>query len=294
MKPELLFANDVKVEDLTSGIKVILNKSKEIIFDEKSKITQTYRENKGKFLDKLYGGTFFFIDDVFIDHRDSSYMGYVMNINTIETMMSKIGVSTGWTSKELKALHMVTTGSYEYVLSSDVVEKRGISLGEVQLYWTWSPFSKNIRYSYRVLLEQGEVIYNKAFDIKKPSVVEKNWFESLKIESNKFIDIIAVMLEDCYEGMEEHKCSLSDMMLVNRIAVEAGVDDIIEMTSFSNVEHLYQKSVLDTVLVNECMGHLSVMQLYQFVVELLQIDVGGNDGYLLKLANNLVWKSLCS
>lgn len=259
MKFEMIFAEeiDVKLED---GLAITINKDKTIYFGATSNITKMYIEDKNRCLDLLEHGFYFFMNGKFIDHRDSSYDGYIMEDHDIERMLKIVGYKENMKSADIKMLHFVTTGSYDYVLMSDVIERRQFSEGYIELFWTWSPFSKYLRYSYKLDFNNGHVFYNKNFNMPKPKIYGKNWFEFTKAESKKFLDYLHKNLNESFSIMDEKISSDEDIQLYNEHAIEYNL---------------------------EVSGKMTNLDLYKKVIGLLNYSV---NGYLLKLANNLIWK----
>jgi hypothetical protein len=265
---EIILATTIEVADIQNGITVNINNTHKATFLEYSNITKQYRQDKDLCIRKLVGGLYFFIDGTMIDHRDSLYTGYVMSDDTLKSLMNNIGFLRNVSKKDIKGLHLVTSGRSEYVLANYHTSS-GFEHGMVNLLWTWSPFSDSIRYSFKIVTEHGEVISNKNMFVNKVKVTDSNWLYELKRHSTYFLKRITDILDNNFRKMSNEYSAVADIQTVQKFAIERNIPEIAEKTEEG--------------------AKLSKMTVYEYAVELLQYDAVG-DGYLYNVINNVLWK----
>lgn len=274
MDYNLVFAKDIKVDDMGTGVNVTINNQYKAFFAEHSNVVKLHKSNPSECVSKLIGGSFFFIKDELIDHRDSSYHGYIMTDADINEVMSKVGYTTNITKKDLKGLHLVSSGRSQYTLVKPH-KRTGISLGSIELYHVWSPFSNNIRFSYKVTVEEGDVIFNRPLSNHKVSITPKNWYNDLIKESEICLSKISKCFEIKFITMKKDKCDGKTLSAINEFAIARNVQAIVDDTT--------------GVFVETEATHLSKLMAWQYVVELIQYEAYAGDGKLYQLANNLLW-----
>lgn len=275
MNYDLVFAKEIAIESTPNGICVTINHNHKANFVEQSNITKLFRLNEQDCITKLTGGTFFFVDGQLVDHRDISYDGYIMSDSDISEVMSHIGVSKNISKKDLKGFHLVNSGRSDYTLLNSV-KKKGMSLGHIELYQVWSPFSNNIRFSYKVVVEEGEVVFNKPLSKYKVSITSDNWQSELNTTGDMCLSKLISLFESKFISMKKEKCSVKDMTSIYEHAKLKEVYEIVENTN--------PEGLLETDKTN-----LTALQAWQYVVELIQYDFSQGDGKLYQLANNLLW-----
>jgi hypothetical protein len=274
MDYNLVFAKTVKVDSVGAGVNVTINDQYTASFAEHSNIVKLFNSNPDECISKLTGGSFFFVGDEFIDHRDSAYRGYIMTDADINEVKTKIGSTSNISKKDLKGFHLVTSGRSKHTLVKS--HKRcGIALGSVELYHVWSPFSNNIRFSYRVTVEEGDVIFNRLLANHKISITPKNWYNDLIKESEICLTKVSKFFDVKLDSMKSERCLGSTLSAINEFARVRNVDAIVDDTSGTYAE-------------NEP-TNLSKLQAWQYVVELIQYEAYAGDGKLYQLANNLLW-----
>lgn len=274
MDYNLVFAKNVKVDSTETNVIVTINDKYKASFAEHSNVFKLYSSNKDECISKLTGGSFFFINDELIDHRDSSYHGYIMTDADINEVKTKIGCTSNITKKDLKGFHLVSSGRSQYTLVKSH-KRRGISLGSIELYHVWSPFSNNIRFSYRITVEEGDVIFNRPLANHKISITPKNWYTELLKESEYCLTKISKCFETKFIELKHTRCNGKTLLAINEFANVRNVQEIVDDTS---------GSYLDDEPTN-----LSKLQAWQYVVELIQYEAYAGDGKLYQLANNLLW-----
>lgn len=288
MNYQLVYAESIKIIDKNNGIEVVINDKFSASFVEQSNITKNYRQNKTNCIQKLTGGTYFFIDNELIDHRDSSYKGYIMNDSVVDELMNIIGYTSNLTKKELKGLHLVTTGRSNHTLVK-YHKSIGMSGGSIGLYWVWNPFSSVIRFAYKIVVDEGEVISNKNFEVGKVSVMDDYFYESLLDTSNDFLDFIVKEIEKRFNKMPNESCSVADMLIINNMARERNVEEIQNETSFEHVANIYKPEIVGTDFAKTAQSHLNKLVAWHYAVELLQYDDTIGDGNLYAVVNRTLW-----
>jgi hypothetical protein len=274
MDYNLVFAKNVKVDATETNVIVTINNQYVASFAEHSNVFKLYNNNKDECISKLTGGSFFFINDELIDHRDSSYHGYIMTDADINEVKSKIGCTSNISKKDLKGLHLVSSGRSQYTLVKSC-KRRGLSLGEIELFHVWSPFSNNIRFSYRITVDEGDVIFNRPLANHKISITPKTWYTELLKESEYCLSIISKCFELKFEEMKNQPCNGKTLSAINEFANARNVHEIADDTSGTYAE--------------DDPTNLTKLQAWQYVVELIQYEAYAGDGKLYQLANNLLW-----
>lgn len=276
MDYKLVFANDIKIEEQDKGVNVIINNDHVATFAELSNVVKLFRTDANECIKRLTGGSFFFINDQLIDHRDVSYNGYIMTDSDISELMSKLGYLTNVPIRDLKGLHLVNSGRSDYTLICPY-KRRGLSLGSVEMYQVWSPFSSNIRFSYKITVEEGDVFFNRPLANHKISINSKNWHSILIKESDFCLLKIVNLFESKFISMVNEKCLGRELAGINEHANLRYVEEIIDDTSKQYNED--QET------------HLSKLKAWQYAVELIQYDTsdGKHIGQLYQIANNLLW-----
>lgn len=276
MDYKLVFANDIKIESHAKGVDVVINNEHTASFAELSNVVKLYRTDKDECVKRLTGGSFFFINGQLIDHRDITYQGYIMTDSDISEIMSKLGYVTGVHVKDLKGLHLVNSGRSDYTLISPY-KRRGLTLGSVELYHVWSPFSSNIRFSYKITVEEGDVIFNRPLSNHKVPITSKNWYNILLRDSELCLSKIVNIFEAKFVNLSNEKCLGKDVANINEHANIRFVQEIIDDTSKTYAE--------------DEESHLTKLKAWQYVVELIQYDTndGKYIGQLYQIANNLLW-----
>lgn len=276
MDYKLVFANDIKIESQPKGVNVIINNEHVASFAELSNVVKLYRTDEDECIKRLTGGSFFFINGQLIDHRDITYKGYIMTDSDISELMTKLGFITNVSVKDLKGLHLVNSGRSDYTLISPY-KRRGLSLGSVELFQVWSPFSSNIRFSYKITVEEGDVVFNRPLANHKVSINPKNWHNILLKESEICLSKIVTLFEAKFISMANEKCLGKEVSGIHEHANIRYVQEIIDDTS---------KPYAD-----EEVTHLSKLKAWQYAVELIQYDTndGKYIGQLYQIANNILW-----
>lgn len=276
MDYKLVFANDIKIEEHDKGVNVIINNEHIASFAELSNVVKLYRTDANECSKRLIGGSFFFIKNQLIDHRDVSYEGYIMTDSDISEVMSKIGYTSNVTMRDLKGLHLVNSGRSDYTLIKPY-KRRGLSLGSVELYQVWSPFSSNIRFSYKITVEEGDVIFNRPLSTHKVSINSHNWYNILIKESDFCLSKIVNIFEEKFISMSKDKCLGKEYAGIHEHANIRYVNEIIDDT-----DQQYNETGVT---------HLSKLKAWQYAVELIQYDTndGKYIGQLYQIANNLLW-----
>lgn len=274
MDYNLVFAKNIKVDTTETGVTVTINNQYKASFAEHSNIVKLYNTKPDDCISRLTGGSFFFINDEFIDHRDSAYQGYIMTDADIRDVEPKIGCTENISKKDLKGFHLVSSGRSKYALVKSHT-RRGIALGSIELYHVWSPFSNSIRFSYRVTVEEGDIIFNRPLANHKVSITPVNWYANLLKESTVCLNKITKFFNTNLESMKYEKCDGKTLAAINEFAEVRNVDAIVDDTTGDYAD--------------DDLTHLSKLQAWQYVVELIQYEAYANDGKLYQLANNLLW-----
>jgi hypothetical protein len=287
MDYQLVYAETIKITDTKSGIEVLINGKHKANFVEQSNITKLYRQNSQNCITKLTGGTYFFINKQLVDHRDSLYKGYIMSDSVLDEVMNIVGYSSNLSKKDLKGLHLVTTGRSDYTLVK-YYKSRGMNGGSIGLYWVWSPFSGCIRYAYKIVTDEGEVISNKHFDIGRVAI-DDYFYDELLDSSSEFLDYIIKEIEKRFRSMAKEYCSVSDMLTINTFANERNVIDIAEETTFDHVSSIYKPEIIGTDFAKTAQSHISKLVAWKYAVELIQYDETVGDGNLYAVVNRTLW-----
>ena len=282
MNYELVFAHNVIIKTIDTGIEVTINDKHTAIFAEMSNVTQLFRKNGCECVARLTGGSYFYINDQLVDHRDSTYVGYIMSESDIEELMNTIGYSANLSLKDLKGLHLVNSGRSDYALIKDY-SKKGMSLGAVTLYHVWSPFSNNIRFSYKLTVEEGDVFYNRPLKNRKISIISSNWYDELKLQSDNCINELVNLLEKKFNTLKIEKCNVREVTDITEHAVTRSVDEIVNSLSLEYMHETGKKPDEGDLT------RITKLVAWQYVIELIQYDTIVGDGKLYQLANNLMW-----
>jgi hypothetical protein len=140
-----------------------------------------------------------------------------------------------------------------------------------------------------VTTDAGEVIFNKTFHVKKVSIIDVNWISILKTQSDVFLNYITDVVAAKLNEIALEPASLTNMLKVNEIANACNISAIAEATEFKHMAAYYKLTIVGTLLADNAPSHLNKLELWQYVIELLQCDVTECTGELYKLANDLLW-----
>lgn len=282
MNYNLVFAHNISIRSIDTGIEVTINDSHIATFAEMSNVTQLYRKDDVECISRLTNGSYFYINDQLVDHRDSTYAGYIMSESEIDELMNIIGYSENLSLKDLKGLHLVNSGRSDYALIKDYC-KKGLSLGAVTLYHVWSPFSNNIRFSYKLTVEEGDIFYNRPLKNRKVSTISSHWYDDLRASSEQCIHELVNILEKKFNALKVEKCNVREVLDITSHAISRSVDDIVNGLSLDNMRENGKTPDEDDLT------HITKLVAWQYVVELIQYDTIVGDGKLYQLANNLMW-----
>ena len=175
------------------------------LFDKDSRVSKGLQmHTTGEIEQRLSGGTYFLVNDRLVDFRDGQYRGFVQTDEAIANLANIVGIQDTHQNK-VPRFHRTTANSqidYKYSLSGQwsnteivVPEYNDGGRFDSQLYYVWSPFSRNVDSALmlvRLICTNGMVGIT---DFVSTSVPVMNlWHENLNIASaqiqNKVNDIV--------------------------------------------------------------------------------------------------------
>lgn len=261
--------------------------------------------------DRLNGGTYFTINDELVDFRDRYYNGFIHEDNSIDKLMTHIGVNE--VSPIVRSGLRLNTIDSRYTLtnkySTTQFQLSNASIGgefDSSVIYSWNPFTSFVRAAFeivRLVCANGSVSTTELVNSRIPLL--NRWQEHLDIANLQMQNTIQGLAKRRFDEMVEARAGVGELKLIAKhasarlsddISIESRnrltrirdvVDPMIHLTDYYSLESLSNSNI-----AAQLPSHLSSFDAWNCVTEILSHTHEVNDsstGSLLAFANRLLF-----
>jgi hypothetical protein len=276
---------------------IVVNNQFEHTFAKNSRIskalnvgsgTESLRVARLQLQDRLSGGDYFFVGDELIDFRDSAYVGFIHNDNSIEQLMKHIGVNNAdaLVRTGLRLNTMDSSITLSSVHSTEDFNIMNIASGgdfKSSIIYSWSPFASFVRGIFkilRVVCSNGMV--STADEINTRIPLLNRWEEHLEITNVQMQNSIQGLMNKRFSDMVDNRISVRDLKLISKHANIRAAEstDPSEVMRLKRIEQIvnpathlstyYAPEVFNNMnIASQVPGHLSVFDAWNCITEML-------------------------
>jgi hypothetical protein len=305
---------------------IVVNNQLEHTFNPSSKVSQSLSIARNpdemklatqQLQDRMTGGSFFFVKDTLVDHRDGHYNGFHHNDASIDKLMEVIGYQEDVSHLRRVGMRLNTTVSPIMLYKKWSVENFDVP-GYIQggafssgINFGWSPFMNFVKGIFeitRLICTNGMVGTSELINSKIP--LQNRWVEHLAIANIQMQNKVQSKVADRLSEMVHNRATVNDLQLVTKHVRERLDDtvDVVESNILSNlvkiidpIIHLskyYTPAVFqDGAVCARLQGHLSEFDLWNIITEMYTHTTqseDSTDGGLQRLANKMLFPNVDS
>lgn len=271
----------------------------------------------GDLQDRLTGGSFFFVGDTLVDHRNNQYNGFVHTDAAVATFMDLLGYQKVTDMPRHRGRQRTSDldGSDDLVLrkvwTKNEIVVPGFATGaefNTELSFVWNPFVKTINSSFdlvRLICTNGMIGLTSFLNTKIPLM--NRWEEHLDIASRQIQNKVNSIVTERVQRMPSERASVADCLLLEQHAFERLSSPSVKtpaererlkniITSVSPKFHLhntYQDAVFaNKNLASQLPAHLSCYDTFNIATELRSHTLStakSSDNALDKFANGIMF-----
>lgn len=171
-------------------------------------------------VERLEGGSFFFVGDNLVDFRYGDYKGFVHNQDAINKLVETIGithsgddlqgVSRNQTNNTIKLAKEWSTEEFQ-------VANLGAGDFKTAIHYGWSPFSQNVNSAFvlwRLICDNGMRGMTNFLNTRIPLV--NQWEEHLEIANQQLMNKINGKMQERILALQSQRASVADCLLISK------------------------------------------------------------------------------
>lgn len=264
---------------------ITVNDEYEHTFGPQSRVSQAVRTTPmERLIERLNGGSYFFVNNSLVDFRDGAYNGFVHSDDTIKAFIDTIGITTGGARARGANLQ-----SSQYTLgnlwsNADIAVPMYNEGGEFtsRLSYNWNPFNRTVNSVFelvRLICANGMVGTTNFLNARIP--VENRWSEHLEIASRQIQNKINSMMTARLGEMSSQRATVADILqledhayrrakVVENAERREHINRILDAVSpRAHLGSVYKDSVFaDRRRAAQLPSHLSLFDAYNVATEI--------------------------
>lgn len=296
-----------------STLSIVVNGQFHHIFPESSRVSKAMSvASVDDIVNRLNGGTFFFINNELIEFRYNDYNGFIHNNDSVAKLMDVVGITAD--DDEMTGVS-ANTASRNIKLSKEWASEGfnvpAVDQGdfETAIHYGWSAFSQNVSSAFvlwRLVCANGMRGMTNFLNSQIPLV--NNWEEHLDMANRQLMNKINAKMNDRIAALQGERASVADCLLLNSHIADRrqgfqNATDGYALGKLNNIQsianpvlhlgEIYKSEVFkDNAMASAAPAHISGYDLFNMVTEVRTHTNASSDSTgrsLDMLANNLLF-----